>query len=152
MTKPLFEHITCPRCGGSGTYSFNLMHGSRCYGCGGTGNKLTKRGAAAQKYLDDMRKTPVSELKVGDLIWFEGWGFKCCSPVTSIEPDPLNTGLTLISGIRAKTGESIGFGTYPTVMVERGFSTEQKQAMREKALAYQATLTKAGVPSKRAAA
>jgi len=44
--KPLFEHTTCPRCGGSGNYSFNLMHGSRCYGCYGSGYKLTKRDKA----------------------------------------------------------------------------------------------------------
>ena len=29
--------ITCTRCGGSGSYSFNMLHGSRCYGCNGTG-------------------------------------------------------------------------------------------------------------------
>lgn len=27
----------CRRCGGSGSYSFNAMDGSRCYGCGGFG-------------------------------------------------------------------------------------------------------------------
>ena len=26
---------TCSRCGGSGRYSFNLIHGTKCYGCGG---------------------------------------------------------------------------------------------------------------------
>lgn len=33
---------TCSRCGGSGRYSFNLIHGTRCYGCGGTGKQKTK--------------------------------------------------------------------------------------------------------------
>lgn len=28
---------TCGRCGGSGNYSFNHVHGTRCYGCGGSG-------------------------------------------------------------------------------------------------------------------
>ncbi len=29
----------CPRCGGSGHYSYNQMDGTRCYGCGGSGIK-----------------------------------------------------------------------------------------------------------------
>lgn len=33
---------TCSRCGGSGRYSFNLIHGTTCYGCGGTGKQKTK--------------------------------------------------------------------------------------------------------------
>lgn len=33
---------TCSRCGGSGRFSFNLMHGSKCYGCNGTGKQATK--------------------------------------------------------------------------------------------------------------
>jgi hypothetical protein len=28
---------TCGRCGGSGSYSFNMVDGSRCYGCAGSG-------------------------------------------------------------------------------------------------------------------
>ena len=30
----------CPRCGGSGHYSYNQMDGTRCYGCNGTGIKV----------------------------------------------------------------------------------------------------------------
>lgn len=30
----------CPRCGGSGHYSYNQMDGTRCYGCNGTGIKI----------------------------------------------------------------------------------------------------------------
>lgn len=32
----------CGRCGGSGQYSFNMMHGTTCFGCGGVGHKLLK--------------------------------------------------------------------------------------------------------------
>jgi hypothetical protein len=32
----------CGRCGGSGNYSYNAMHGTRCYGCGGSGQVLPK--------------------------------------------------------------------------------------------------------------
>ena len=31
----------CPRCGGSGHYSYNQMDGTRCYGCMGSG--ITKQ-------------------------------------------------------------------------------------------------------------
>ncbi len=30
----------CPRCGGSGHYSYNQMDGTRCYGCNGSGIKV----------------------------------------------------------------------------------------------------------------
>ena len=32
--------VTCRRCGGSGSYSFNLQHGTKCYGCNGTGFQM----------------------------------------------------------------------------------------------------------------
>ena len=32
----------CGRCGGSGSYSFNMMHGDTCYGCGGSGVTMPK--------------------------------------------------------------------------------------------------------------
>lgn len=35
----------CGRCGGSGSYSFNSMDGSRCYGCGGSGYRARRLSA-----------------------------------------------------------------------------------------------------------
>jgi len=32
--------VTCSRCRGSGNYSFNLLKGTVCFGCGGSGYKL----------------------------------------------------------------------------------------------------------------
>lgn len=32
--------ITCTRCGGSGSFSFNLSRGTVCFGCEGSGFKL----------------------------------------------------------------------------------------------------------------
>lgn len=43
IAKLGFEKV-CGRCGGSGHYSFNLIHGTKCYGCNGKGfvtQKLT---------------------------------------------------------------------------------------------------------------
>jgi len=45
------EKQTCPRCGGSGKYSFNLMHGSMCYGCKGTGYVMVDKAAQAKNKL-----------------------------------------------------------------------------------------------------
>lgn len=47
--------IACPRCGGSGSYSFNQIHGTKCYGCDGLGTitadaeKLAKQKIAREK-------------------------------------------------------------------------------------------------------
>ncbi len=59
----------CSRCGGSGHYSFNLMDGTRCYGCSGSGynrQKITRKLIAAvqsdiasgkyAQYMADLRK------------------------------------------------------------------------------------------------
>ncbi len=59
----------CSRCGGSGHYSFNLMDGTRCYGCSGSGynrQKITRKLIAAvqadidsgkyAQYMTDLRK------------------------------------------------------------------------------------------------
>lgn len=40
----------CSRCGGSGRYSFNLIHGTKCYGCNGTGKQKTKPRAPTPKW------------------------------------------------------------------------------------------------------
>ena len=62
------ETTTCGRCGGTGKYSFNLMHGSRCYGCGGTGKALTKRGQRARRFLQALYLRPASEIAVGEQV------------------------------------------------------------------------------------
>lgn len=47
--KITYERETCGRCLGTGKYSYNALHGDRCYGCSGHGTRLTKRGEAASK-------------------------------------------------------------------------------------------------------
>jgi hypothetical protein len=64
----LFETETCGRCGGTGNYSYNRMHGTVCYGCAGNKVRLTKRGKAAQAWLVAQQSVPVSALQVGDLV------------------------------------------------------------------------------------
>lgn len=148
--KPLFESEVCTRCCGTGHYSFNMVSGTRCFGCGGVGHKLTKRGHAAQTYINELRKAKVSDLKVGDLIRFDLDTVYCYERITSIEPSQYNDGRITVNAIRTKTQEPIGFVAFATTPVTRGFTNDEKIAMREQALAYQATLTKQGVPSKKA--
>lgn len=45
----------CPRCGGSGNYSYNQMDGTRCYGCGGTGVSVIKVRAYTEKEYNRMQ-------------------------------------------------------------------------------------------------
>lgn len=48
----LLGHIVpCGRCGGSGSYSFNYMDGTRCYGCGGKGTKIAPLTATLHKRI-----------------------------------------------------------------------------------------------------
>lgn len=46
---------TCPRCGGSGHYSYNQMDGTRCYGCNGTGISIQKVRAYTEKEYTRMQ-------------------------------------------------------------------------------------------------
>lgn len=41
---------TCPRCNGTGRHSFNLMHGTICYGCRGSGTVAKKPPAPTPKW------------------------------------------------------------------------------------------------------
>lgn len=55
----------CPRCLGSGEYSYNPRHGTTCYGCGGTGKVV-----APPKGQRKFRPTCTSLYKavVGDIL------------------------------------------------------------------------------------
>ncbi len=44
------QTYTCTRCNGTGRYSFNMMHGTKCYGCNGTGKQLTRPATPSPKW------------------------------------------------------------------------------------------------------
>ena len=44
------QQFTCTRCNGTGRFSFNLMHGTKCYGCNGTGKQKTKPRTPSPKW------------------------------------------------------------------------------------------------------
>ena len=45
----------CPRCGGSGHYSYNQIDGTRCYGCNGSGISIQKVRAYTEKEYTRMQ-------------------------------------------------------------------------------------------------
>lgn len=68
MGKPIFEHKTCGRCGGSGNYSYCQTHGTTCFNCNGSGVSLTARGLLAQNKFRASCSKLAREIKVGDFI------------------------------------------------------------------------------------
>ena len=153
--KLLFESRTCTRCGGSGSYSYNPMHGSVCYGCGGRGVQLTRRGRAAQDYFNDLLTRPAGEITIGERVLYPGvpdvpgFGPRWFT-VDEITLDPNNQGLTVISGKDAK-GDGYSQHVLPETKIQVAHSKVERQALIQQALAYQATLTKLGHPRKQRA-
>lgn len=149
-----FETTACSRCGGSGSYSFNLMHGTRCYGCGGSGKVLTKRGKAAQQWYRDRISRPASEVPVGWLVWWADVNAlgkpKWVTVADRSEPydcsgDPsrqmMMVDFTSMSGSKC--------GVTPSKMVRTVESIAQRNAVIEQALEYQSTLNpKTGKPAR----
>lgn len=135
--KIRFETTECGRCGGSGRYSWNALHGDRCYGCGGTGVVLTKAGAAAKlAYWAVARpEVPVTEVKVGDLVRVRTLGSEITRVVVSIDDDDLNPGQNRVTLRLAKTQTpdkiDTGWGTFWNATIKRAATVESKAAARE---------------------
>lgn len=72
-----FETTDCTRCAGTGNYSYNPMHGTRCFKCAGRKVQISRAGAAARKAWDAVMDTmarPVEEIQVGSRVKLrEGW-------------------------------------------------------------------------------
>lgn len=45
------QYKVCGRCGGSGRYSYNMQHGSICYGCSGIGKQILAPSGYPQKLV-----------------------------------------------------------------------------------------------------
>ncbi|MCA0944518.1 hypothetical protein LCM08_06315 [Salipiger pacificus] len=56
-----YEKEVCGRCGGTGKYSWCEAHRDTCFGCAGTGERLTKRGQAAKAFADDLLSITIAE-------------------------------------------------------------------------------------------
>jgi hypothetical protein len=150
----LFESKVCTRCGGTGNFSFCPRYGSTCFKCHGAGDVLTKRGAATQKYLNELRTKKASDFIVGDVIKCTGFPSYWFARITEIRTGwqidkrtPTHPRLTFITENKKVGTHTVQ--TYDHHQFRIGETAEQKTASREAALAYQATLTKAGTPRKR---
>lgn len=159
-TKPKileYERETCGRCGGSGHYSYNQIDGTRCYGCGGTGKRLTKRGSAAVAFANAMLEVPIqdvpqdqqaiySDALTGKRYRFTGTIMEPGQPIKSIKNGverefPNDTYTLLFNGKPAEPPIGLGTG----IRVRKVPTTEQLKEIA----AYQDSLTKAGKPRKR---
>lgn len=156
--QTLFESQTCTRCGGCGEYGYNQVDGRTCYGCGGTGVQLTKRGAAAQAHYRSLLTRRMDQLKVGDIaeilsVSMGGGAYRYFAPIVELDLSPK---ITMWSGPERTPVEVV---SYITLHPKRGRcqynaqvsaevrirgTDEERAAAREAALALQASLTKAG--------
>lgn len=166
MRKVLFETETCSRCHGSGKYSYCEDYGDRCFKCGGAGQVLSKRGAMASAYFNELCQIAISELKAGDRIKRDGITQNArgsysyigtvikvkrseyaCTYGTIIDGKPYSETYYPLSVTTQndKYGQSsLSARDTDTVRVYR--SDDNKRL--EQALAYQDTLTKKGTPRK----
>ena len=156
------ETTTCGRCGGSGRHSFNQLHGSRCYGCSGSGHIFTPRGLAASKWLEALRSAPVSQIQVGDLVSHDvvtphsiGKAFSRVQLIEHKTQDSVVNGIAkkvdvIVLHCTGKTGR-IALQHLPADIIRKGFDAATKAVQFHKALAYQDTLDAKGHPYKVAA-
>lgn len=88
MSKITWDNETCGRCGGSGRYSFNLMHGSTCYGCGGVGKTLTALGKRQRAHWRDSLTVPARDVQPGWIVYesFNPGGRQRWWPVLAVQP------------------------------------------------------------------
>ncbi len=63
-----FDRKICSRCHGSGSYSYNRINGTTCFGCGGSGQQLTKLGKAQAAAYRASLSRPAADIEAGDLI------------------------------------------------------------------------------------
>lgn len=135
MSAPVFETQTCSRCGGSGNYSFNLMHGSRCYGCAGSGTVYTKRGKAARARFHDALKVEPAKVQPG---WLVCWSDLTLSGKQKwVRVADVKVGADGAVTFTSQGGNTAGIKGGSIRAVE---SLAQRDAVLAEALAYQATL------------
>jgi len=67
-----YETKVCTRCNGSGSHSFNLRDGTRCWKCWGNGTQLSANGKRALKRISAWKAEHLTRtgetLQTGDLI------------------------------------------------------------------------------------
>jgi len=113
----VFEKETCGRCGGCGNYSYCQQYGTMCFGCNGTGKRLSRRGKIAsqkvQAFKVDRYSVPATEIEPGDRIVYSMLEGRKRATVVAVKADPLNEGHV---HIETKTG---GLGVLVDSLVEK---------------------------------
>jgi hypothetical protein len=167
MKKPsIFEHSTCGKCGGDGLYHAPSGYGRHCFGCGGKGYKLSARGAAASRFLTNLLSKPLSELKVGDKYYYQG--FSCGSfvqpscwvtvekivalpRIEAVGGEKYLNGLPADEIVYKVEGDHSGIQWIgPDHSFRVSHTNEQKREKQMLALAYQSYLNKNGSPNVKA--
>jgi hypothetical protein len=57
---------SCNRCGGCGEYSFNLMYGTKCFGCNGSGQNISDTLAGWKRILSKAQE--LSDVQITEYI------------------------------------------------------------------------------------
>jgi hypothetical protein len=147
MTRQfLLENVTCSRCGGSGKFSWCQSWGDTCFKCHGAGVTLTKRGAAAQAWLNAQKKKLGAEVQVGEWIMVDGIPGFIASKWAKVTENSENGNKI---GAEFKNGEKTGMNGFGNMPLRVAQSKERLAELRTQALAFQATLTKAGTVRKK---
>jgi len=152
------ESKPCSRCGGEGKlWHFSNVHGGVCFKCNGAKNILTKRGAEASRYLVELRSVRADALVVGQLVR-ETTTTSGLNSVTSfftvaslwsiVDGKPFIPANTLKVELTHNKWGDLGTQYPADKLVRVACSAEFKAATLRQALAYQATLTKSGTPTK----
>ena len=145
--KDGFETQTCGRCHGSGHFSYCPGRGTVCFDCNGRKIVLSKRGAAARAHLEALRSKPVSELLPGEEIFARHTGkwhtvkrvqeSGCARVVDGVHFPMID--------VVCVDGQGLTVENLDSVVRVRTRGEAAAETLRQ-ALAYQATLTKAGKP------
>ena len=146
--KLLFESKTCSRCGGSGHFSWCQMHGSTCFKCHGDGVVLTKRGKAAQVWLNAKKRKPLGEVAVGEWVLSEGIPGFSASVWIKIDEVSGEGEERKVSGLN-KRGERHNWQG-SSMVVQMFLGKVRNAELAREALAFQETLTLAGTVRKKA--
>ena len=145
--KTAYETKTCNRCGGCGKYSYNQIHGSTCYGCGGSGVVYTVRGEATKNFFRESIKVKAGDVQVG---WFaRGQYSGKWFPVTSVET---KRKLGLVDGKVVETEQLELYVTYGKTthvmthesMMEAQPTMDAARELKAAALVHQQTLNERG--------
>ena len=143
------ETATCSRCCGSGKFSHCIGYGDRCFKCHGSGKTKTKRGTITNAYIRSQRvtKKAAKDLVVGSLIYHSiglgGSDFqRKWVKVVAIELLPDSRISIRCNSIQYSTNTSAEY------LFESRIEGVDDATTFDDGMAFQATLTKTGKPTK----